>query len=68
MTTKFDVGKFVFLIEENKVQQFEITLIKISGTKPENIIYTLHKGGIKGHTERLENQLFKTKEELIQTL
>lgn len=65
MTTKFNIGSIVYIIDNNKVKQFKVESIFIQ----DNIKYHLTPtvGGLY-KTSRYENEVFKTKEELINSL
>lgn len=76
--TKFDVGSFVYVIYNNKVRCFDIDSIRISVASRYNpdiryevvsphISYTLNIGGDKKDIFQ-EEEIFATKEELIESL
>ncbi len=64
--TKYDIGDMVWLITRNKAVKLQITRLIISAEEPDNweVKYALQYGD----TEYPENQLFKTKEELLESL
>jgi len=75
--TKFDIGDTVFFIEENKVQQATIKRISINvnesnsqfgyGYKPDaRIRYSTDSSNLSKYKN--EEQLFKTKQDLLDSL
>lgn len=66
MTTKFNIGDKVWLIIDNQALRSDITRVIISVESPDNyeVSYSLHYRD----TEIPENQLFRTKEELLKSL
>lgn len=64
--TKYDIGDMVWLISRNKAVKLQITRLIISTEEPDcwEVKYSLQYG----ETEYPENQLFKTKEELLLSL
>lgn len=69
--TKFDVGRVVWLIEENKIKAEAIKKLEITkDERDENIRYyfTERPDSMNWERSRLESQVFATKEELINNL
>lgn len=74
--TKFDIGDEVWLLHDNKIVTSTIKCLSDLNNKLDDIIWDLHLtsstntfGFEATHSvSRRESQLFKTKEELIQSL
>ena len=64
--TKYDIGDMEWLIHSNKAVKLRITRLIISAEEPDcwEVKYSLQHG----EAEYPENQLFKTKEELLKSL
>ena len=64
--TEYDIGDMVWLINRNKAVRLQITRLIISAEEPDcwEVKYSLQHG----EAEYPENQLFKTKEELLKSL
>lgn len=62
--TKFDVGDEVFVLRDNKIKKVSLTRLKLTQYKfPEDIIWRIDTDDWE-----YESKLFKTKEELINSL
>lgn len=68
MTTKFDPKESVFVLHGNKVKKgiIQTILIKPNGVGGNNIFYDLKMD--MASATRLEEEVFKTKEDLIKSL
>ena len=64
--TKYNIGDKVWLIRDNRAQRSDITRVVISAESPDKyeVSYGLHYGD----TEYPEDQLFRSKEELLKSL
>ncbi len=70
MKTKYDIDEEVFVMYKNKVEKGSIDAIEIGNTKV--IVYSIKAPSERGGTNHLgkyiEEQVFKTKSQLLESL
>ena len=66
---KFDIGEQVWIMENNRPARFEVKNVKVeieSPVKDHKVTYLLMNQGVQREVD--EKMVFKTKEELVESL